>query len=169
LIGIGESKKVWVVRMKAIEHSEVCPRGGFTLVELLAVIAVIAVVASLIIGAAGIAGKKADEARAQSDIQLIAGALESYRTDFGSYIDVGTDLVGMERVEFGDLADHLTDDRFRIYTNKIDRIVVAFDDPWGNDYQYRSFPNNQGIVTTYEIRSKGPEPEVVEDDISNRR
>jgi len=153
--------------MKAIEHSGVCPRGGFTLVELLAVIAVIAVVASLIIGAAGIAGKKADEARAQSDIQLIAGALESYRTDFGSYIDVGTNLVVMGSKKFGDLADHLTDHRFRIYTNNSDRIV-AFDDPWGNDYQYRSFTNNQGIVTTYEIRSKGPEPEV-EDDISNRR
>jgi hypothetical protein len=81
---------------------------------------------------------------------------------------VGTDLVNMESVEFGDLADHLTDDRFRIYTNNSERII-AFVDPWKNGYQYRSFPNNQGIVTTYEIRSKGPEPEVVEDDISNRR
>ncbi len=150
--------------MKAIEHSEVCPRGGFTLVELLAVIAVIAIVAGLVIGAAGVAGKKADVARAEAEIQIIANALEKYRGDYGTYPHVlPAAALAVESA----------------VTNKLGQYVpdIRFFDPWGKGYQYLCDTNVSAL--TYEIRSAGPDTHFgndggddsteVKDDISNRR
>lgn len=58
---------------------------GFTLIELLTVIAIILVLAGLLIGIAGWAQKEAAKKRAQSEIQAISGALESYKADNGAY------------------------------------------------------------------------------------
>jgi general secretion pathway protein G len=146
--------------MKVNGHPEVCRRAGFTLVELLAVIAVIAVVAGLIIGAVGVAGKKAAVARAHADIGLIAQALELYRKDYGMYIPATNTLF------LGHPFDELT--------NYVPEI--RFNDPWGKQYYYTSLTNNLQEATSYEIKSAGPDGtygsddfDRAQDDISNRR
>ena len=61
-------------------------RKGFTLLELVVVIAIILI---LVVISALIYPKMVDRAkraRVESDFQAIATALESYRSDFGSYI-----------------------------------------------------------------------------------
>jgi len=137
--------------MKTSEHPEVCQRAGFTLVELLAVIAVIAVVAGLIIGAAGVSGKKADAARATTDIALIQEALDDYRAEYGAYPN-GMAL-DMTLSYFEDLTNYVTE--------------IRFTDPWGAPYIYSCDTNKSAF--SYEIKSQGPNPAVPEDDISNRR
>jgi prepilin-type N-terminal cleavage/methylation domain-containing protein len=59
--------------------------GGFTLIELLAVMAIIAVLAGLILSLSGFANKRGALSRAQSEIQAISAACESYKADNGSY------------------------------------------------------------------------------------
>jgi general secretion pathway protein G len=151
--------------MKAIEYSEVCPRGGFTLVELLAVIAVIAVVAGLVIGAAGVAGKKADEARAEAEIGLIQQALDEYRGEYGSYPNAGMDKDMAVETNF-----------FNVLTNYVPEI--RFRDPWGNGFFYSCDTNNSAL--SYELLSAGPDGELgndgsgndadyARDNVSNRR
>ena len=142
--------------MKANEHSEVCPRGGFTLVELLAVIAVIAIVAGLVIGAAGVAGKKADVARAEAEIGLIQQALDEYRGEYGSY-------------PIGD--GSMIDTVFDSLTNYVAEIRGT--DPWGSPYSYLCTTD---APLSFQLRSAGPDGTFgsddfnkAQDDISNRR
>ncbi len=141
--------------MKAIEHSGVCPRGGFTLVELLAVIAVIAIVAGLVIGAAGVAGKKADVARTEAEIGLIQQALDEYRGDHGRY----------------PIGDGSIDTVFDSLTNYVAEIRGT--DPWGSPYWYLCTTN---APLSFQLRSAGPDGNFgtsniddARDDISNRR
>ncbi len=60
-------------------------RAAFTLIELLTVIAIILVLAGLLLHIAGSANTKASLARAQAEIQAMSSALESYKTDNGTY------------------------------------------------------------------------------------
>ena len=60
-------------------------RAAFTLIELLTVIAIILVLAGLLLHIAGNANTKASLARAQAEIQAMSSALESYKTDNGTY------------------------------------------------------------------------------------
>lgn len=59
--------------------------AAFTLIELLTVIAIILVLAGLLLHVAGGANTKASLARAQTEIQAMSTALESYKADNGSY------------------------------------------------------------------------------------
>lgn len=59
--------------------------AAFTLIELLTVIAIILVLAGLLLYIAGSANYKASTARAQSEIQAMSTALESYKADNGAY------------------------------------------------------------------------------------
>jgi prepilin-type N-terminal cleavage/methylation domain-containing protein len=58
---------------------------GFTLIEVLTVIVIILIIAGWVISAFGPANKKAAEARAKSEIQMISAACESYKADNGEY------------------------------------------------------------------------------------
>jgi prepilin-type N-terminal cleavage/methylation domain-containing protein len=60
-------------------------RDGFTLIELLTVMAVIAILAGLILSVSGYATKKGALARAETEIKALEAALESYKTDNGTY------------------------------------------------------------------------------------
>jgi prepilin-type N-terminal cleavage/methylation domain-containing protein len=60
-------------------------RDGFTLIELLTVMAVIAILAALILSVSGYATKKGALARAETEIKALEAALESYKTDNGTY------------------------------------------------------------------------------------
>lgn len=55
----------------------------FTLVEILATVAIIVVLMGLVIGGAGLAQRKASEARARAEIEKFVIAVEQYRKDRG--------------------------------------------------------------------------------------
>jgi prepilin-type N-terminal cleavage/methylation domain-containing protein len=59
--------------------------SGFTLIELLTVMAVIAILAGLIISISGFSSHKAAMSRAQTEIQALSVACESFKTDNGAY------------------------------------------------------------------------------------
>lgn len=59
--------------------------GGFTLIELLTVMAVIAILAGLVLSISGYATKKGATARAQTEVQALSLACESFKTDNGAY------------------------------------------------------------------------------------
>lgn len=58
---------------------------GFTLIEVLTVIVIILIIAGWVITAFGPANKKAADARAKSEIQMISNACENYKADNGEY------------------------------------------------------------------------------------
>ena len=60
-------------------------RKGFTLIELMIVIAIIIILAAIAIPNYLNMTERAKKARAASDFDTIATALEAYRTDFGEY------------------------------------------------------------------------------------
>ncbi|HEX4086276.1 MAG TPA: prepilin-type N-terminal cleavage/methylation domain-containing protein [Chthoniobacteraceae bacterium] len=66
-------------------HRSVPRPPGFTLIELLTVMAIIAILAGLILSVSGYAMKKGALSRAQSEIQAISTACESYKADNGTY------------------------------------------------------------------------------------
>jgi general secretion pathway protein G len=55
----------------------------FTLVEILATIAIIVILVGIVIGGAGLAQRKASEARARAEIEKFVIAVEQYRKDRG--------------------------------------------------------------------------------------
>jgi prepilin-type N-terminal cleavage/methylation domain-containing protein len=59
--------------------------GAFTLIELLTVMTVIAILAGLILSISGYANKKGATARAETEIQALSTACESYKVDNGTY------------------------------------------------------------------------------------
>ncbi len=115
---------------------------GFTLIELLVVIAIIVIVAALILGISGFVQRKAALARAETEIEAIAMALEAYRADHGDY-PVGSVPAGS--TASGDsllLYTNLSPSSGKVY-HEFDRrmITVAgnntnITDPFGDRYGY---------------------------------
>ena len=60
-------------------------KSGFTLIELLTVIAIMAIVAGMVVGLAGVAGKKKRIARTQAELNQLATAIDSYFAEYNSY------------------------------------------------------------------------------------
>ena len=60
-------------------------RSGFTLIELLAVVVIILILAGIVLGLVKFANEKAARAKAEGEISAISAALESYKTDNGTY------------------------------------------------------------------------------------
>ena len=60
-------------------------RDAFTLIELLTVIAIILVLAGLLLNVAGNANYKSSLARATTEVKAMETAMESYKTDNGTY------------------------------------------------------------------------------------
>lgn len=58
---------------------------GFTLIELLTVIAIMAIVAGMVVGLAGVAGKKKRIARTQAELNQLVTAIDSYFAEYNSY------------------------------------------------------------------------------------
>ena len=58
---------------------------GFTLIELMTVIVIIVILMGLILSVSNYAQEKAKRSRAQSEVQALCTALESYKVDNGGY------------------------------------------------------------------------------------
>ena len=60
-------------------------KSGFTLIELLTVIVIMAIVAGMVVGLAGVAGKKKRIARTQAELNQLVTAIDSYFAEYNSY------------------------------------------------------------------------------------
>lgn len=58
---------------------------GFTLVEMITVVAIIVVLAGLVISVSGLVSQKANRARADGEIKVMANHLDSFKRDNGTY------------------------------------------------------------------------------------
>ena len=58
-------------------------RPGMTLVEIMAVMIVIAILMSLVLGVAGLVGRKQDKARAVAELAYIKGMIDEYVEEAG--------------------------------------------------------------------------------------
>ncbi len=125
-------------------------RDGVTMVELMAVVLIIAVVSGIVLGISGYATRKADESRAQAELQVLRTLLDAYRIAQGQYPhhDISfegdwEDVFGPQDPEgsFGNAAFD-----WRDYADS-----VSYEDPWGNNYVYIS----RGRYS-YDLYSEGP-------------
>jgi general secretion pathway protein G len=117
----------------SIRHGSRC-RGGFTLVELLAVVLIIAILAGLGLATMGYVNRKAAESRAQVEVAALSAAIDSYKLEMGSYPapeNLLTELTGAGPVNTN-----------KIYFEPTPRIVTdgEFTDPYGARYQYSTNP-----------------------------
>lgn len=60
-------------------------RGGFTLIELMAVIVIIVILATIVVGAMNYVQEKQAKEKARVQINLLAKAIEEYKLDMGKY------------------------------------------------------------------------------------
>ncbi len=108
----------------ATRHSARCAGGGFTLIELLIVVALIAVLAGLTLAALGGANQKAARDRTKAEIAAMANALESYKSQNGTY----PPAVG-NKVPYNDISGYLANERITVESGSVK-------DPFGADYVY---------------------------------
>ncbi len=69
-----------------IRHSSFSAQGAFTVLELLVVITIIVTLAGLILATTGYVQKKGGRSRAESEIDAMSAAMESYKADNGIYV-----------------------------------------------------------------------------------
>jgi general secretion pathway protein G len=79
-------------------HCLACRRQRyFTLVELLVVLAIIMLLAGLLVGGAGMVGRKSADAKTRAQINILEVALEQYRQEFG-YFPISPAAIRLSRV-----------------------------------------------------------------------
>lgn len=129
-------------------------RGGFTIVELLAVISVMTILAAMILGGAAYMQRQAAVSRARGELEQIKNVLEEHRIEKGSYPTNST-YIGEIRNTL--LADLLTN------TLKQAKRDLQLTDPWGRGYIYTN-----ARPYSFELLSGGPKDNFDGDNISNR-
>jgi len=136
------------------------PRSGFTMVELLTVITIIMILAALVLGAAAFVSRKADEGRCQARMQTLKSALEEYKLDYGKYPQ------GTESATLHILRDNLfnlpltsgrPDGQRKPYLSDTNFLnsSLQFVDPWGNFFRYQTGGSAHNR-STYDLWSFGP-------------
>ena len=141
--------------MKTQSHSR---RGGFTLIEMLAVITIIVILAGLVVGSIGFVNDKKARELAKVQIALLGNALEEYKVDNGSFPVGANGLPGDSNILYralywdtdndGEAVD--ADKDQKIYVSELDpknnkqgwiegdRAGARILDPWGKEYYFRS-------------------------------
>ena len=133
------------------------PEAGVTLIEMMVVLVIIAVVAAMIVP--NVIGRP-DEARvtvAQTDLRTISSALELYRLDNRTYPTTAQGLPAL--VERPISAPEPQNWASGGYLDSVPQ------DPWGNDYIYRS-PGQDGAFDLVSLGADGrPGGDGVDSDI----
>lgn len=136
------------------------PRSGFTMVELLTVITIIMILAALVLGGASFAGRKADEGRCQARLQTIKNALEEFKLDYGKYpqgIESTTTHILRDNLFYNPLTSGRPNGEKRPYISDTNFLNSSsqFVDPWGTfiHYQTGSGAHNK---YSYDLWSLGP-------------
>lgn len=161
--------------MKTIQRSS---RSGFSVMELVAAVAILVILAGVLVPAVGTQMSKAREARASTDMNMVAEAFNAYHGDTGTWPsnatfnpnrNVGQELMGFPCL-YSNVFDH--EGWSGPYLNegyKVDdatmNIAIAgsgdgggLRDPWGNNYRVyyvaRNDSNGNGALFLY---SMGPD------------
>lgn len=136
-------------------------RHPFTLLEILAVIAIIVILAGIVIGTAGLAQRKAAEAKARSEISKFEIAVQKYKRDHGYLPQPNGQITRsfLESLESPDGRRYLNLDELRFSNNN-------WRDPFGEAYRYQQ-PGEKN-PESYDVWSLGNDnQENTTDDIGN--
>lgn len=169
-------------------HNRTNARPGFTLVELLVVIAVILILSGIVFGLSGGIADKQARGKAETELQSIAVALETYKMKYGDYPWLGPDGDGNKT----DLYKHLTGQLKMVPTSTAgspdinasgdgkpildpEKMTVSgtndgsyFMDPWGQSYRYyyKSSGSSTWNYPGYILLSVGKDGKIDDDGLS---
>ena len=126
----------------------------FTIIELLVVIAIISILAALILGGISSARESARQTQAKTDIQMLVGAIESYKSIYKSFpIDTPSsdDTTDLSTASGGDdgllAAIQGTNARNQVFYKKNGSEIK---DPWGGTYSIHLDTNYNNNMTAGE-------------------
>lgn len=133
-------------------------RGGFTLLEILIVVGIIAILAAFVVPSLMGSGEKAKIQLAKAlvaDNGTIAGALDRFRLDMGTYPE-----------ELAELTEKPDDDDEDKWAGPYIKNPDDIKDPWGNAVEYK-YPGDVR-EDSYDLWCVGPDKEDgTDDDIKN--
>ena len=148
----------------AVKQKHDSSRRGFTLAELMVVILLIAILSGLVFSISSGVFEKGERSTAESQLQAISVALESYRNRFGDYPDVLTSR------QFFDALDGKLGPQGQLLSPPFPPFLEAGQfalsdaenpellDPWGQPYVYIYHePDSQTRLTSFDLFSKGPD------------
>jgi general secretion pathway protein G len=134
-------------------------RGAFTLIELLVVVAVIAILAGITLAALGGVNERAARSRARSEIAAIANALETYRSQHGSYpSNLVTSHGGttVTTLPYATISNWYAPPPGSLQQENTERAYLT--DPYGNAYTYL-FPQPVRNFASFDLFSRGKTPD----------
>lgn len=156
------TRRLWAGRVRPrasvrVGHSS-HPKA-FTLIELLVVVAVIAILAGITLAALGGVNEGAARSRARSEITAIANALETYRSQHGSYpSNLVTSHAGttVTTVPYATISNWYAPPPGSVDQENTPSAYLT--DPYGNAYNYL-FPQPARNFATYDLYSGGKNPD----------
>ena len=118
-------------------------RGGFTLIEMLAVLSIIIVIMGLAVGLVAVVNQKTAEAKAHKDIAIIEQALDKFKEKNGNYpahMDQASFVLPpVIRPDIGGLNS-------QEFINAMGSEEQIYTDPWGQQYRYVKFSEHEYVV-----------------------
>ncbi len=151
-------------------------KDGFTLVEMLAVLFIVSILLGIVLGSARYASQVSRISRAESDLHVLADALDRFHLIFGEYppVDSVTNLVTYTRDSLN-FEEETLDSRVPFaFAHLLPAGFTALD-PWAHPYVYRVRSPERGVNAEpepqddalYYIASRGPDgKEGTDDDIA---
>lgn len=143
------------------------PTPGFTLFELLLVIAIIAATSALVLGGGHYVVEKGKIVRAQTEVGVVAAALEAYKRDFGDYPRTADatvllqSLIGKRHPNGAAISARCRLEVDRLHTNgardPFDDSTAVLVDPWDRPYVYAYKPDAAWTNPDFVLYSEGPD------------
>jgi len=124
------------------DHRTTVPQAGVTLIELLVSIALMVTLAGLFIAGMGYVNKKSALSRAQTEVAVLASAIDNFKLDHGVYpadTNLFVELVGITNGS----RKATINTNGKVYIEPTagmvtDRQQGPFLDPWGEAYLYQT-------------------------------